>query len=407
MARKQSQPQRRTESFSSLVAEVCPAMRVVRRHLHTIPELMFEEHQTAAVIRQKLQELGVAMLPVPENAPTATVGLIGDPKRPCVALRADIDALPITEATGVEYASTRPGRMHACGHDGHTATLLGVAAVLKKIEPTLDVCVKLMFQPAEEGGGGAERLVKAGAMDGRLGPKPEAVFGLHGWPGMPVGTVATKPGPLMAATDCFKATFLGKGTHGAFPHLGRDPIVAAADAVLALQQIVSRETNPVDSVVITVGQISGGTTTNVIPPMATIEGTARTLTDATRQAVRQAMERRLGGVAATHGVGLEFVWTEGYPPTVNDPAMADYVRTVATKVFGGEKYLPVAAPSMGGEDFAYYLEQVPGCFALVGLCPEGVSEYPGLHNPGFNFNDDALPTAMTLLLSLATNWTKR
>lgn len=393
--------------IASLVSQVSPAMRQFRRKLHQTPEVMFEEHQTAALIRGQLDKLGVAYFPAPNGAPTATVACIGDPHLPCIALRADIDALPITEATGAAYASPISGRMHACGHDGHTAALLGAAAVFKKIEGSLDVCVKLIFQPAEEGGGGAERLVRAGVMDGRLGPKPIAVFALHGWPGMPVGKITTRPGPLMASTDNFAATFIGKGTHGAFPHLGRDPIVAACDAVLSLQQVVSRDTNPVEGVVVTVGRINGGTAVNVIPPTATIEGTARTLTHQTRKAVQEKIRRRLMGVAATHDVQLQFVWSEGYPPTVNTPEMADYVREVVNATFGADVFVPAAAPSMGGEDFAYYLEQVPGCFTLVGLCPEGVSDCPGLHNPSFDFNDDALPMAIQLLVSLATQWTQR
>lgn len=393
--------------IASLALQVSPAMRDFRRQMHQTPEVMFEEHQTAALIRGQLDRLGVAYLPAPQEAPTATVACIGNPNLPCIALRADIDALPITEATGAAYASTIPGRMHACGHDGHTAALLGAAAVLKKIERDLDVCVKLIFQPAEEGGGGAERLVRAGVMDGRLGPKPVAVFALHGWPAMPVGKVATRPGPLMASTDNFAATFVGKGTHGAFPHLGRDPIVAACDAVLSLQQVVSRDTNPVEGVVVTVGRITGGTTVNVIPSTATIEGTARTLTHETRQAVQAAMRRRLEGVAMAHDVQLQFVWSEGYPPTVNTPEMADYVREVTKDTFGADTFVPAAAPSMGGEDFAYYLEKVPGCFTLIGLRPEGANDCPGLHNPSFDFNDDALPVAIQLLVSLATHWAHR
>ena len=394
-------------NIASLIQLVSPEMRKFRRQLHQTPEVMFEEYKTAELIRGQLDRLGIAYLPAPNNAPTATIACIGDTKLPCVALRADIDALPITEATGAAYVSKNAGRMHACGHDGHTAALLGAATVLKKIERDLDVCVKLIFQPAEEGGGGAEKLVQAGVMDGRLGPKPVAVFALHGWPGLPMGKVATRPGPLLASTDNFAATFIGKGTHGAFPHLGRDPIVAACSAVLSLQQVVSRDTNPVEAVVVTVGRINGGTAVNVIPPTATIEGTARTLTHETRSAVQAALRRRLVGVAATHDVQLQFVWSEGYPPTVNTPEMADYVREVTTAVLGADAFVPAAAPSMGGEDFAYYLEKVPGCFALIGLRPEGVSEYPGLHNPSFDFNDDALPVAIQLLVSLATQWTRR
>src|SRR4051812_39538040 len=190
----------------------------VRHRLHQIPELGYQEFKTAAVIRAELDALGIAHVDGVTDAPTATVAWIGDTTKPCVALRADIDALPIVEQTGLPYASTHPGRMHACGHDGHTATLLAVAAVLKSIERELPVCVKLFWQPAEEGGAGAGKLVAAGALDGRVGPKVSAIFGLHGWPGLKVGTIATKPGALLAATDNFAVDFHGSGCHGAFPH---------------------------------------------------------------------------------------------------------------------------------------------------------------------------------------------
>src|SRR3954470_18829675 len=219
-------------SLTGLADQHLPRAIDLRHRLHEIPEVRYEEFATCAAIRAELDRLGIKYIDGVEGAPTATIAWIGDTSKPCIALRADIDGLPICEATGVPYASTHPGRMHACGHDGHSATLAGVAAVLKTIADELPVCVKLIWQPAEEGGGGGERLVLAGVLDGRLGPKVQAIFGLHGWPGLKVGTVATKPGALLAATDNFAVTFHGSGCHGAFPHLGRDPIVAACKAVM-------------------------------------------------------------------------------------------------------------------------------------------------------------------------------
>ena len=376
----------------------------VRHRLHEIPELGYEEFKTAALIRAELDALGLAHVDGVPGAPTATVAWLGDPTKPCVALRADIDALPIAEQTKLPYASTHPGRMHACGHDGHTATLLGVAAVLRSIERDLPVCVKLLWQPAEEGGGGARKLVDAGVLDGRLGPKVKSIFGLHGWPGLKVGAVATKGGPLLAATDNFTARFVGRGCHGAFPHLGRDPIVTACEAVMSLQSFVSREMDPTDSAVVTVGKFNAGTATNIIPDVAAIEGTARTVTPQSRKAIAAAVERRCAGVAAANGCALEFQWCEGYPPTVNDPTAADYVAAVARQTVGADRFFPVARPSMGGEDFAYYLEKVPGCFFLVGVEPPDRDGHPPLHSDRFDFTDAAIPVGMRMFVELVRNF---
>jgi amidohydrolase len=385
---------------TSLITAALPAAVDLRHRLHQIPELLFEEHKTAAAIRAELDRIGLEYVAGVPNAPTATVAWIGDVSKPCVALRADIDALPILEKTGLPYASTHPGRMHACGHDGHTATLMATAAVLKSIAAQLPVCVKLIWQPAEEGGGGGRRLVDAGVLDGRLGPKVAAIFGLHGWPGIKVGTIACKPGVLLAATDQFKATFVGRGCHGAYPHFGRDPIVTACEAVLNLQQFVSRESDPTDSAVVTVGIFRAGTATNVIPDEATIEGTARTITAATRSAVQQSIQRRCAGIAAANDCQLKFSWHEGYPATVNDPAMTDFVARIAKSTLGPDRYLPVPRPSMGGEDFAYYLEKVPGCFFLAGVEPLDRSAHPSLHTDTYDFTDAAVEVGTKMFLAI-------
>ena len=376
----------------------------LRHRLHQIPELGYEEFKTAAAIRAELDELGIKHVDGVPDAPTATIAWIGDTSKPCVALRADIDALPIFERTGLPYASTHAGRMHACGHDGHTATLLGTAGILKEMEHELPVCVKFLWQPAEEGGGGGERLVEAGVLKGTIGPTVEAIFGLHGWPGLKVGTVATKAGTLLAATDSFAATFVGRGCHGAFPHLGIDPVVTACEAVLNLQQFASREFDPTDATVVTVGKIHAGTATNVIPDEATIEGTARTLHDDARRKVRASLERRCVGIADANDCEVRFEWTEGYPPTVNDPAMADYVAKIAKQTFGPDRYYPVPRPSMGGEDFAYYLQKVPGCFFLVGVEPLDRPTYPPLHSDHYDFTDGSLAVGMRMFVELVRNY---
>jgi len=386
------------------IEKVLPSVIDLRHRLHRIPELCFEEFRTAETIRAELDKLGIDYVAGVENAPTATVAMLGNPSKPCVALRADIDALPIEEKTGLPYTSTHAGKMHACGHDGHSSTLVGTAAVLKSIANDLPVCVKLLWQPAEEGGGGGERLVQAGVLDGRIGPKVSAIFGLHGWPGLPIGTVATKPGCLLAASDTFAANFIGKGCHGAYPHMGRDPIVTAAEAVLNLQQFVSREYDPTDSAVVTIGMFHAGTATNVIPDTAKIEGTARTLTPQGRQQIRRSIERRCAGIAAANECSLEFVWEEGYPPVINDPTSADYVAKIAKEVVGAQAYLPVPKPSMGGEDFAYYLEKIPGCFFLVGVEPPGSGPYPPLHSDRYDFSDPAIAIGMRMFVALVKNF---
>ena len=371
----------------------------LRHRLHQIPELCFEEHKTAAMLRAELDRLGIPFIAGVEHAPTATIAVLGDPSLPCVALRADIDALPINERTVLPYVSTHPGKMHACGHDGHSATLMGAAAVCKSME-RLPVCVKLIWQPAEEGGGGAERLVRAGVLDGRVGPPVKAIFGLHGWPTLPLGTVATRAGAILAATDSWSATFTGKGCHGAYPHLGVDPIVPAAEAVMSLQQFVSREMDPTEPAVVTVGMFHAGTATNVIPDAATIQGTARTLTPSARSRIQDSLRRRCESVAAAGRCKLSFDWYEGYPPTVNDPDMADFVATTARRTLGADRFIPVGRPSMGGEDFSYYLEKVPGCFIFVGVDRPNAPR-PSLHSDRYDFEDEALTVGTRMLVELA------
>jgi amidohydrolase len=395
-----------TVVVEDLVAAQLPEATALRHRLHQVPELGYQEFKTAAIVRAELDRLGVPYTAGVEGAPTATIALIGDSTLPCIALRTDLDALPIAEQTGAAYASTHPGQMHACGHDGHMATLVGTAAILQGLAKRreLDVCVKLLFQPTEEGGGGAEKLVQAGALDGRIGPKVAAVFGLHGWPGLKVGMVATKPGALRAATDTWQATFIGRGCHAAFPHMGVDPIVVACEAVTNLQQFVAREVNPVEPAVVTVGRIVGGTASNVIPDSVEIEGTARTLTPPLRAKIRESIERRCRAIATAGQCELKFEWWEGYPPTINDPAMADYVAKVAKATFGVDRFYLAPFPSMGGEDFAYYLEKVPGCFFLVGVEPHGASSHPPLHSDRSDFTDASLAVGMRMFVELVRNW---
>jgi amidohydrolase len=397
---------RREMNFEAALASSIPQVVQLRHLLHAIPELSDQEYKTAALIREELTRARIPFTAGVPDAPTATIALIGNPTKPCVALRADIDALPVEEQTSLVYASTHPGRMHACGHDGHSSMLLGTALILRDFSAQLPVCVKLIWQHAEEIGGGAHRLVQAGVLDGRCGPPVRAIFGLHGWPTLPSGTVSTRPGPLLAATDSFAATFLGRGCHGAYPHLGCDPIVAACEAVLNLQQCVSRELDPAEPGLVTVGTIQGGTAVNIIPDSVRITGTVRSVTPEPRRLFRESIERRCAGIASAQGCRLQFEWIEGYPPTTNDPAMADYCARTAKGTLGADRFIPATRPSMGGEDFAYYLEKIPGCFFLLGVCPPGQDSYHSLHSGLYDFPDAALETGMRMFLSLVLNFSR-
>ncbi len=371
----------------------------LRHRLHRIPELAFEEFKTAEVIRQELDRLGIEHTDGVDGAPTATVGLIGEAGRPCIALRADFDALPIVEQTGLPYASTHPGCMHACGHDGHTAILLGAAAALKSMEARLPVCVKLLFQPAEEVLGGAAKLIAGGVLDGRLGPRPRAIFGLHGAPSMEVGCISAPSGASSAGDDTFRITFTGRGCHGAAPHLGIDPIVTACSVVLNLQQIVSRQVAPQEAAVVSIGTIRAGTATNIIPDSAIIEGTARCASQERRGEMRRWIERRCAGIAQADDCRVEVDWLRGCPPGINDPAMAEYTAETARRLVGPARMKDLPQ-TMGSEDFAYYLQETPGCFFRIGVRPRGQSSYPVLHNDHFDFTDEAMETGIRMFVEL-------
>jgi amidohydrolase len=388
--------------YEALIRRELSWVTELRHSLHRIPELCFEEHETSALIRRELDRLGLPHTDGVPGAPTATVSVFGPRGKPCVALRADIDGLPMTEQTNLPWASRTPGRMHACGHDGHTAALLGTAAILKQLEGELPARVMLIFQPAEEGGGGGKKLMDAGLATGELGAEPQAIFGLHGWPALPTGRVSSKPGPLLAATDTFTITVHGQGGHAAMPQNSSDPITAAAGLVLSLQQVVSRDLDPTEPAVVSVTQVHGGTAFNVIPETVTIKGTARTLTPAAREAVQAAIRQRATGVTGG-GCTAEVQWHDGYPPTVNDAAAFAYVARTVKQAFGPSGFLPAARATMGGEDFSYYLEKIPGCFFLVGLQHEE-RPHPGLHTETFDFTDAALPTAMTMFVNLVMNF---
>jgi hippurate hydrolase len=374
------------------IAGLAPRMTEWRRHLHAHPELAFDCHETAAYVAARLREIGVDE--IHEGiAQTGIVAVIeGQGPGPVVGLRADMDALPIHEETGVDHASTVPGKMHACGHDGHTAMLLGAAAYLAETRAFRGK-VALIFQPAEEDGGGAGVMVEDGIMD-RF--DIAEVYALHNVPGLDLGRVLTTPGPIMAAVDEFHIHIEGRGGHGAMPHETADPIPAAVSIVQAIQTIVSRNNYALDDLVVSVTQIHAGTTDNVIPGMAYINGTVRTFDRDVQAMVMRRMREIVAGQGASFGVTARLDYQEGYPATVNDPARAEFAAETAAEVVGAGRVDGAAGREMGAEDFAYMLQARPGAYLFLGAGPGA-----GLHHAKFDFNDEILPIGASLLARLA------
>jgi hippurate hydrolase len=374
------------------IAGLAPMMTEWRRHLHAHPELGFDCFETAAFVAARLREIGVDEI----HEGIAQSGIVavieGQAPGPVVGLRADMDALPMTEETGVDHASIVPGKMHACGHDGHTAMLLGAATYLAETRAFRGK-VALIFQPAEEDGGGAGVMVEDGIMD-RF--DIAEVYALHNVPGLDLGRVLTTSGPIMAAVDEFHIHIEGRGGHGAMPHETADPIPAAVSIVQAIQTIVSRNNYALDDLVVSVTQIHAGTTDNVIPGTAYINGTVRTFDPAVQAMVMRRMEEIVSGQGASFGVGARLDYAVGYPATVNDPARAEFAAESAAEVVGAGLVDGAAGREMGAEDFAYMLQARPGAYLFLGAGPGA-----GLHHPKFDFNDELLPIGASLLARLA------
>jgi len=373
------------------IADFSADMTEWRQHLHTIPELGLECHQTAAYVAACLRDFGVDELHE-GIAKTGIVAIInGQGEGPTMGLRADMDALPITEETGVPYASTHPGKMHACGHDGHTAMLLGAAKYLAETR-NFKGRVALLFQPAEETGGGGEVMVQEGVMD-RF--DINQVYAIHNAPGLEFGRFHTTPGPIMAAADTFSINLTGKGGHGARPHDCIDPVVAACAIVQSLQTIVSRNTDPKAQLVISTTQIHTGTTDNVIPEEVYINGTVRTFDKEVQAMVVRRMQAIVDGHAASYDLTAELDFEFGYPPTVNDAAKTDFAAEVAGEVAGEAGVQTDFPPVMGAEDFSYMLEVRPGAYLMLGQ-----GEGAGVHHPLYNFNDEIAPIGASFFARL-------
>lgn len=373
------------------IADMSAEITGWRRHLHRIPELGLECHKTSAYVAERLREFGVDELH-DGIAKTGIVAIInGQGDGPTIGLRADMDGLPITEETGLDYASTHEGRMHACGHDGHTAMLMGAAKYLAETR-NFSGRVALIFQPAEEFGGGGEVMVQEGIMD-RF--NISQVYAIHNAPGKDFGSFNLKPGPIMAAADTFEIHLTGTGGHAARPHSCVDPVVAACSIVQALQSIVSRNRDPMDSLVVSVTQIHTGTTDNVIPETVYINGTVRTFSKEVQAMAFKRMKEIVAGQAASFGIDARVEVDYGYPPTVNDGGKAAFAADVASEIAGATGVNDSVAPVMGAEDFSYMLEARPGAYLMLGQ-----GETAGVHHPKYNFDDDIAPIGASFFARL-------
>ncbi len=395
--------------LDSLVTQAA-SIAAIRRDIHAHPELCFEEQRTADVVAAKLTEWGI---PVHRGmGTTGVVGIVqGRDGGACgqgVGLRADMDALPMQEFNTFAHTSQHAGKMHACGHDGHTAMLLAAAQHLAK-HRNFDGTVYLIFQPAEEGGGGAREMIKDGLFDKF---PMQAVFGLHNWPGPQVGRFAASAGPVMASSNEFKITLRGKGGHAALPHTGLDPVPAACAMVQAFQTIISRNKKPIDAGVISVTMIHAGEATNVIPDSCELQGTVRTFTVEVLDLIERRMQEVAQATCAAYGMQCEFAFVRNYPPTINSAFEANFAREVMAGIVG-EANVDAQEPTMGSEDFAYMLQAKPGCYAFIANGDGGHREmgHGGgpcmLHNPSYDFNDELIPLGATYWVTLAEKWLAR
>ncbi|MFZ6847601.1 M20 aminoacylase family protein [Undibacterium sp. RuRC25W] len=380
----------------------------IRRDIHAHPELCYEEHRTSEVVANKLQEWGITV--VKGLGVTGVVGIIknGTSER-AIGLRADMDALPMQEINSFAHTSRHAGKMHACGHDGHTAMLLGAAHYLSQ-HKIFDGTVYVIFQPAEEGGGGARAMIK----DGLFEKYPmEAVFGMHNWPGAAVGSFGVTPGPMMASSNEFYVTVKGKGAHAAQPHKGIDPVMAAIQIAQSWQTIVSRNASPLESAVLSVTQIHAGSATNVIPDEAQLIGTVRTFSTGMLDMIEQRMRKIAEHTAAAFDAEVDFTFKRNYPPLINHAKETAFATEVMRSVVGADKVDAQVEPTMGAEDFAFMLQEKPGCYVFIG---NGDGEHRdighglgpcNLHNPSYDFNDDLLPIGATYWVRLAETYLKK
>ena len=384
------------------IVEFHSELQAIRRNIHAHPELCYEEQRTADVVADKLTEWDIPVLR--GMGVTGVVGIIkrGTSDR-AIGLRADMDALPVQESNTFAHRSTTDGKMHACGHDGHTAMLLGAARHLA-LHGTFDGTVYVIFQPAEEGGAGARRMIE----DGLFERCPmQSVYGMHNWPGQAVGTFGVTPGPMMASSNEFDVIIRGKGAHAAQPHKGIDPIMVAVQIAQGWQTIVSRNKSPLDAGVLSITQIHSGSATNVIPDEATLIGTVRTFTNEVLDLIEQRMREVATHTAAAYDATIEFKFNRNYPPLINHAAETAFAVDVLRRMVGDDSVNATVEPTMGSEDFAFMLQAMPGCYVFIGN-GEGAHRDMGhglgpcnLHNPSYDFNDDLLPIGASYWVNLA------
>ena len=392
-------------NFLDEAKELLPAAVTLRRRIHAQPELGLNLPLTTQAVLDSLQGLDVEIA-----RGKSTSGLIvsltgtksGSQSGRTILLRGDMDALPMPEETGLDFASQIPGRMHACGHDSHTAMLAQAVHLLHRHRDELPGTVKFMFQPGEEGHAGARHMIAEGMLD--ADPKPDAAFALHIFPNFKAGAIAGRPGPILAAVDTWTIKVKGKGGHASMPHLAVDPVPVACEIGLALHAMVTRRTNVFDPIVLTLGKITGGTTSNVIPESVEMLGTLRTVSENAREIAHQGIRRVAANIAAAHACEADIDIRAGYPVTVNDPGFVDFARGIATEMLGADGYQPMPAPFMGAEDFSYVLQRMPGCMMFLGVMPDGHKEHdhvPSCHSNHMILNEDAMAVGIAMHAAVA------
>lgn len=369
----------------------------IRHQIHRHPETAFEEIETTKLIKKVLDDAGIENQPNGDS--TGVIGLIhGAKEGPVLAIRADIDALPIKENTGLPFSSEVSGKCHACGHDLHTTVLIGAARLLKEYQNDLCGTIKLIFQPAEEVMTGAAKTIANGALEN---PKPDFILACHTWPDMPAGSIGVRKGTMLGASDSFKVKVIGKGGHAAHPQKGIDPVVIAAHIITQLQTIVSRRVAAIDPVVVTVGHLEAGTAANIIPNEAYFEGTVRTQSNETRNHVAEILKQLAVGTARAMGGDAEVSYTFGVGPTISEDHLVDEISEAVTELLGNDKLLQVPSPSMGSEDFARYLEHIPGAIFRLGTHNDTPESKLALHNASLLFDEKAIPTGVATMVGAA------